>query len=146
MPFLRRLFASTRAAELAPVPWSDAQKAAFLDQQFDAQRAHYTQLPDCRFYVIARGVVPIGRLYLQWREKTLHIVDISLVPEEIGYGLTTTLFPPLAIHAGQSGRGLSLSVARFNRAVGLYHRLGFGAVRDAGVYVEMERAPDPQVS
>jgi hypothetical protein len=41
IPFLRRLHASTRAAELAQTGWSDAQKLAFTDNQFDFQRQHY---------------------------------------------------------------------------------------------------------
>ena len=33
----------TRAEELAPVPWTDEQKAAFVAHQFAAQSAHYAQ-------------------------------------------------------------------------------------------------------
>jgi hypothetical protein len=43
LPFLARLYASTRTEELAAVPWSAEQKAAFLDMQFRAQHAHYQQ-------------------------------------------------------------------------------------------------------
>jgi len=35
--FLFRVYASTRTEELAPVPWSDEQKRAFLAMQFDLQ-------------------------------------------------------------------------------------------------------------
>ena len=45
LPFLERLYASTRTEELARVPWSVEQKAAFLHQQFTAQHAHYQQNP-----------------------------------------------------------------------------------------------------
>ena len=41
LPFLARLYASTRMEELAVTDWSDAQKTAFLQSQFDAQHAHY---------------------------------------------------------------------------------------------------------
>ena len=43
LPFLARLYASTRADELAVTPWSDREKAAFLDMQFKAQHTHYQQ-------------------------------------------------------------------------------------------------------
>src|SRR4051812_5914829 len=44
LPFLARLYASTRVEELAVVAdWSEAQKATFLQMQFDAQHAHYQQ-------------------------------------------------------------------------------------------------------
>ena len=37
------MYASTRAEELAVVPWDDAQKDAFLRAQFDAQDAWYRE-------------------------------------------------------------------------------------------------------
>jgi hypothetical protein len=40
-PFLYSVYVSTRTEELAAVPWSDAQKTAFLTMQFNAQRADY---------------------------------------------------------------------------------------------------------
>jgi hypothetical protein len=39
--FLRRLYASTRVAEIKLTNWSDAQKRALTDNQFDSQRQHY---------------------------------------------------------------------------------------------------------
>jgi hypothetical protein len=39
--FLFRVYASTRTEELAPVPWTDEQKQAFLRQQFDAQSSYW---------------------------------------------------------------------------------------------------------
>ncbi len=42
-PFLRRVYASSRAEELAPVPWDEAQKQAFCDMQFAAQDSHYRE-------------------------------------------------------------------------------------------------------
>jgi hypothetical protein len=40
LPFLARLYASTRWEELGEVPWTDEQKHAFLRFQFDAQHDH----------------------------------------------------------------------------------------------------------
>src|SRR5256885_4170733 len=39
--FLRALYRQVRAAELAPVPWSEAEKHAFCDSQFALQDQHY---------------------------------------------------------------------------------------------------------
>jgi ribosomal protein S18 acetylase RimI-like enzyme len=41
LTFLGRLYASTRTDELSVAPWSEAEKADFLDRQFRAQHAHY---------------------------------------------------------------------------------------------------------
>ena len=40
-PFLREVYASSRADELSVVPWSDEQRAAFLDMQYRAQTTDY---------------------------------------------------------------------------------------------------------
>jgi hypothetical protein len=62
LPVLARIYASTRAEELAPVPWSDADKAAFLDMQFRAQHAHYQQhYPEADWLMTMRGEENIGR-------------------------------------------------------------------------------------
>ena len=45
---LADLYASTREEELRPVPWDDAQKRAFLREQFELQWDHYRRhYPNC---------------------------------------------------------------------------------------------------
>src|SRR5207253_3845706 len=65
LPFLRRLYVSTRWEELAIVTdWSDAQKQAFLERQFRLQRHHYLTYyaaTDCA--VLEQDGAPAGRLY-----------------------------------------------------------------------------------
>lgn len=138
--FLAALYASTRADELAQVPWSDEQKRAFLAQQFAAQRLHYrTQIPGCLFQVIEKDGEGVGRLYLQWRQTQLHIVDIALLPQWRRQGIGTALLRGLIDAAAAAGRALGIFVERFNPALHLYRRLGFVEIADTGVYLEMER-------
>src|SRR5438067_282612 len=87
LPFLARLYASTRTQELAAVPWSDAEKAAFLEAQFQAQHAHYQQhYPGAERLIIMYGDAAIGRLYVdRWRREH-RIVDVALLPERRGRG------------------------------------------------------------
>ena len=140
VPFLERLYASTRAEELAQAPWSDAQKQIFLAQQFAAQRLHYrSQIQDCLFMVIEKDGTPVGRLYLQWRETQLHVVDIALLPEMRGQGVGTILLEALIATAAEQGRALGIFVEKFNPALHLYRRLGFVEIGDTDVYLEMER-------
>src|SRR5258708_3770186 len=88
--FLRRVYASTRAAELAMTPWSDEQKEAFCRMQFDAQRSHYAQYyPAASHDIIQRDGVPAGRLYVDRGESEILIVDIALLPEYRGAGIGT---------------------------------------------------------
>jgi ribosomal protein S18 acetylase RimI-like enzyme len=135
LPFLSRLYASTRTEELAITPWSDAQKAAFLQMQFDAQHAHYqTHYTGTDFLVIMQGGNEIGRLYLARWEREHRIVDIALLPEHRRKGLGEALLRDLLDEAARAGKAVSIHVEKFNPAMSLYRRLGFVAVGEAGAY------------
>jgi len=142
IPFLTRLYASTRAEELKVVPWSEEQKQAFLADQFRAQRLHYRQhFKSCAFDVIERGGLPAGRLYLEPRGSRLHIVDIALMPEWRGQGIGSAILRALQERAHGLGLGVGIMVEVFNPARRLYRRLGFVETADHGVYLEMEWRP-----
>ena len=135
LPFLAKVYASTRAEELAPVPWSDTEKAAFLDAQFRAQHAHYQRYcPNADWLVTMRGGEDIGRLYLE-RWPTQHrIIDIAFLPEHRGKGLGEALLRDLMDEAAAAGKAVSIHVEKFNPAMRLYRRLGFETEEDKGVY------------
>jgi ribosomal protein S18 acetylase RimI-like enzyme len=137
--FLRRLFASTRADELAITGWSEEQKAAFCRMQFDAQSTHYHKhYPKASFQIIERGGVAAGRLLVHRSEKEILIVDISLLPEHRGAGLGSKLLRELQEEARSAGKPLTIHVERFNPALRLYERLGFKKVEEQEVYLLME--------
>jgi ribosomal protein S18 acetylase RimI-like enzyme len=142
-PLLRRVYASTRAEELAPVPWTDDQKRAFVDQQFDARAAHYAQhYPGMTRDVVVVDGVDAGHLLVDRWEREIRIVDVALLPEHRGGGAGTTLLKALMDEARAAGKALSIHVERTNPAMALYERLGFAPVAEEGVYLRMEwRAP-----
>ncbi len=143
LPFLMQLFASTRADELALVPWSEEQKRAFLIQQFSAQRMHYRSfLADTRYDVLERDGVPVGRLYLNERHTRVHIVDIALIPGSRDDGIGTAIITALQDYARARGKGVDIFVERTNPARSLYDRLGFKVIREEEIYLEMDWAPD----
>jgi ribosomal protein S18 acetylase RimI-like enzyme len=143
IPFLMRLYASTREQELAPVPWSAEQKQAFLASQFQAQRRDYrASIAGCAFAVIEQNGAPAGRLYLEPRQTRLHIVDIALLPQWRGQGVGTAILKALQAQARAQGKGVGIFVEKFNPALRLYRRLGFTDVADHEVYLEMEWLPD----
>lgn len=145
VPFLRALYASSRERELAVVEgqWSAEQKQAFCDQQFAMQRHHYrTQIADCRFMVIERDGVPIGRLYLQERETRFQLVDITLMSQERNRGFGGRLLVVLIDRAHARGKGVGLFVESYNPALALYRRLGFVQQRETPMYLELECLPD----
>jgi ribosomal protein S18 acetylase RimI-like enzyme len=137
------VYASTRADELAPVPWTAEQKRAFLRQQFDAQdRWWRLQYPDCSFQVIEIDGRAAGRLYVDRRPSEIRLVDIALLPELRGRGAGTRLIVALQREAEASGRTLTIHVERFNPARALYDRLGFREIGEAGdVYRLLEWRP-----
>jgi ribosomal protein S18 acetylase RimI-like enzyme len=141
-PFLYRVYASTRAEELAVVDWSEAEKAAFLEQQFEAQHGYYqAQFPDAAFQVIERDGEPIGRLYLDRRAEEIRIIDIALLPAHRRAGIGGALLREILGEAAMTGKAVRIHVERNNPALGLYHRLGFREIDDQGVYLLMERSP-----
>jgi len=139
--FLARVYASTRAEELAITDWSEGQKADFCRRQFDAQSAYYAaNYPGTSFQIVERDGWPIGRLYVARWEKEIRIVDITLLPEARGSGLGTQLLRDLQEEARAAGKSLTIHVERFNRALALYQRLGFRQIEDKGVYLLMRWA------
>ncbi len=143
IPVLMRIYASTREEELAPVPWTDQQKRAFVTQQFEAQRAHYRKyFADCTFDVIEQRGTPAGRLYLQVRQTQLHIIDITLLPELRRRGIGTAILEALQETGRGCGKGVGIMVEKFNPALRLYERLGFVPIADHDVYLEMEWVAD----
>nr|WP_249137515.1 GNAT family N-acetyltransferase [Bradyrhizobium tropiciagri] len=135
LPFLGRLYAATRAEELAPVPWSEADKAAFLDQQFQAQHAHYQRYyPNADWLVITHGGEDIGRFYIE-RWPTQHrIIDIAFMPAHRGRGYGEALLRDAIDEAMAVGKDVSIHIEKLNPAMRLYRRLGFVTEEDKGVY------------
>jgi GNAT superfamily N-acetyltransferase len=139
-PFLLRLYAGTREAELAVFPWTDEQTDAFVHQQFAAQDADYRhRYPGGRFDIVERDGVAIGRLYLGDLPGERRLIDVTIVPEERGRGTGTELLADVIAEADRDGLAVSLHVERWNPARRLYERLGFVAVAEDAVYIRMER-------
>lgn len=137
--FLARVYASSRAEELANTGWSEQLKADFCRSQFDAQRDYYAaNYPGASFQIIERDGWPVGRLYVDRWEKEIRIVDITLLAEFRGSGLGAKLLRDLQKEARDAGKSLTIHVERFNRALALYQRLGFQQIEDKGVYLLME--------
>lgn len=138
--FLFRVYAGTRAAEMALVPWSDEEKQRFLEMQFTAQQADYTtRFPDAEHAVILVDGEPHGRIWVHRRPDEIRLLDIALLPEHRNRGTGRVLLERLIADAGESGTPLRHSVYKTNEgALRFYRLLGFEVVEDFETYVLME--------
>ncbi len=123
--FLLRVYDSTRERELAAVPWTPQQKAAFVEQQFTAQEHHYhTEFPGAQFSVIQHRGGDVGRVYIT-REPCIHMLDLTVLPEFRGRRIGGTVVRRLQQEARQQGSALTVYVEVFNPALQWFEKRGF---------------------
>jgi len=139
LPFLARLYASYREPELLFLPWSAAEKQAFLQSQFGLQHSDYVRrFPRAAFWIVCVDEAPVGRLYLDRARAEWRILDIGFLPEHRGKGLGATLIGLAQAGAAAANAALALTVAANNpRARALYRRLGFVEQPGDGMHVPM---------
>ena len=121
-----RVYASTRTQELAPVPWTDEQKDAFLRMQFTAQDTYWReQNPTAEFFVVLVDAAPAGRLYvdrLHERDPHRRHRPAARLPRPRDRRRAARRRSSTRATAGKP---VTIHVEAGNRARGLYERLGF---------------------
>jgi ribosomal protein S18 acetylase RimI-like enzyme len=138
-PFLFQVYASTRAEEMALVPWDEKQRQSFLNMQFAAQHSHYrSQFPAATFSIILRDESSIGRFYVLREQSGIRIIDITVLPEYRNNGTGTALIQDLLNEAAQSGQNVSIYVETYNPSLRLFERLGFKNIKEDGINFLME--------
>ena len=140
--FLLEVYASTRADEMALLPWSDEQKQAFVLTQFSAQSQHYqATYPDANYDIILFNGRMVGRLYVARLETEIRIVDITIHPRDRNRGIGSSLLGNLVVEASVCGKLLRIYVESFNPSLRLFERLGFSRSDEQGIHVLMEWSP-----
>jgi ribosomal protein S18 acetylase RimI-like enzyme len=141
--FLFKLYATTRADEIAGFGWNDAQKQAFLTIQFQAQQRWYaTAYPKADEHIIMQEDAAIGRIVVDRAADRAVLVDIALLPEYRARGFGGALLRNLIEQCRRERLPLRLQVLRTNRAQRLYERLGFRRTGEDPIYLQMEWRPD----
>ena len=138
--FLYEVYRSTRADELAHVPWDEAQLKMFLKMQLKARDQsylmHYPELDDD---IILSQDEKVGRLIVVRTSEQLRLADIALLPEYRHTGIGTSLIKELMLEAEESGKPLRLQVEKPNvQARRLYLRLGFITTGENLTHFQME--------
>jgi ribosomal protein S18 acetylase RimI-like enzyme len=137
---LLRIYASTRADELAAVPWSEEELDAFIAMQFDAQdRSYRNQFVGGRFSVILSGERPVGRISFHRDREKVTVIDIAILSEFRGQGIGSQVLASVIEEAEEHGLPVRCHVDPLNAAQRLYQRLGFVAIGMDGHLVSMER-------
>jgi len=134
-PLLFALYSSTRQEELSLVPWSAAQKQAFLEMQFAGQVEGYrTTHPGATHEMICLDGRPVGRIYWDLQPARLHILDITIAPESRNQGIGSTV-----LNQFLGSTPVTIYVESFNRSLRLFDRLGFRPISVDGFLVLLER-------
>lgn len=130
---LLAIYASSRAEEMALVPWDAAMKDAFLRSQFSAQQTHYrSYFPQAVHDMILVDGEPVGRIYVDRRADEIRILDVTMLTESRGRGIGTRIIQELMKEADDQDQSLSIYVESFNRSLGLFQRLGFVKAEETG--------------
>jgi len=139
------VYGSTRQQELAMVPWNDEQKDAFIRFQLNAQLTHYqNEYPKAEYLIILFEAQPVGRLYIDRREAEIRIMDITLLPEHRGKGISSPIIQRLKDEAAASGKKLSINLDKLSQSQPIFERFGFAPAEDTGfhvLYVWQPQAP-----
>lgn len=130
---LLEIYSSSRADEMAIVPWDAAMKEAFLRSQYSAQLTHYrSYFPRAAHDIILMDGEPVGRIYVDRREAEIRILDVTLLEQARGHGVGTRIIQELMKEAADRQQSLSINVESYNRSLSLFQRLGFVKAEENG--------------
>ncbi|HLJ29304.1 MAG TPA: GNAT family N-acetyltransferase [Candidatus Angelobacter sp.] len=142
--FLLAVYSSTRADELAQLPWSAEQKDAFVRMQFAAQKRHYrAEYPQADHNIICDDGIPVGRIYLDRGGLAFHILDITVLPQHRNAGIGSFLLRQVLDQAARAAKPVTIYVESFNRSLRLFLRLGFQRAEENGFQLLLKKLPDP---
>ena len=140
--FLAGVYGSTRAEEMALVPWTTEQQQTFIRAQFDAQQDHYAKTyPTASHDIIESDKRPVGRLYVARLDHEIRIIDITLLPDERNAGIGSYLIKQLLAGANRAGKITRIYVEEFNPSLRLFERLGFSPSEQHGIHLLMQCNP-----
>jgi ribosomal protein S18 acetylase RimI-like enzyme len=117
----------------------DADLDRLLSIQYNAQRAGYAvNYPDAANQIIVLDGVDAGRVIWTTELGDLTLIDIAILSEHRGKGIGGAVLNWFLEKGRVAGLPVRLSVAKGNRAIRLYERLGFLTAKDLGSHFQME--------
>jgi len=143
--FFLQLYQSSRGEDLRGLGWDEDRISEFLEMQYEAQgNFHAGDFPNASDEVILLDSQPVGRLTVDRRVDEIRLVDLALLPDYRNRGLGSRLIQSLKEEATLQRKPLRLQLIRFNRALGLFERLGFMRTSETGTHFQMEWVSEAQ--
>jgi hypothetical protein len=140
--FLTELYASTRAIEMAIVPWTDEQKREFLRIQFEAQDQHYRErYPNASFEIIKLNEQQVGRLYQAELADEIRIIDLAFLPQYFNEHIFILLLKEILQKGEQTGKPVRIFLESFDPTTQIFINLGFNKIDEHGIHFLWERKP-----
>jgi ribosomal protein S18 acetylase RimI-like enzyme len=142
--FLYLLFYSVYLEKLHPVPMSEEEKKQLLDLMYQGFTQHYNSRAissDDRLVLLNNE--SIGRIILLQTCEEIRLADLAILPQYRGRGIGSALISQVQTESVMSKRPIRLQVARFDRALRLYQRLGFYKTDAIGPYLHLEWSSKP---
>ena len=146
--FLKSVHDAGRAWEFQALKGQvdDALIETIYQQQYSAQHdVYFNAFTLAQYAVVEWCGQPIGRLYADFREHEIRLLDINILPPFRGKKIGEILIRSLCAQAAVQRMPVSLQVHPMNPARQLYKRLGFrelGTRTDnspgAGSFIELE--------
>jgi GNAT superfamily N-acetyltransferase len=141
-PFLLRVYASARAAEMALVPWSEEQKELFLRMQFEAQTREYTaHHPEAEHSILVYRGRDVGRSFVSRSGRGIHILDMTVLAPERNLGAGSALIGRLQEEAAAASAPLTIYVETFNPALAFFAKRGFRPEKEEGIHLLLQWMP-----
>ena len=145
--FLVEVYGSTRAEEMAMVPWTIEQQQAFIRMQFTAQQDHYTKTyPTASYDIIMSDGRPVGRLYVARLDREIRIIDITLLPAERNAGIGSYLIKQLLDEANRAEKVTRIFVEEFNPSRRLFERLNFSPSEQHAMHMLLQCNPSQDLT
>lgn len=140
--FLTELYASTRAAEMAIVPWESEQKRAFLKMQFEAQDRYYRdRYPNASFEIIKLNDHRVGRLYHAELADEIRIIDLAFLPEQFDNKVFIELVERILQKGERAGKPVQIYLEASDPTIEIFVNLGFQKIDQHGIYFLWQYQP-----
>jgi ribosomal protein S18 acetylase RimI-like enzyme len=127
-PFLKRVHETARHWEFAALLQTGQADLyhKIMAQQYDAQHRFYFANYDTAHYGIIQWTgQPVGRLYVDYRDDEVRVLEIAILPEYRGRGIGRIVMTGLCLEAAMRHKPVRLHVHYLSRAQRFYGQLGF---------------------